>query len=344
MDFSRFSETDLARLALSERLRGLSESFRVAVASDDGPELATRLWSLLAEEIPVLQDAIVAHQRSHGASWTEIAAVSAVDEGAAEDRWSDTVAERVVDPAAVATALDDWYIRHAQLEPLAQVRDPFSRLLSPNAPREHECLICVKYRGGAIPAYGGYPQPPGGHLIDDGRWRVGHGPTAYWPAGTLVIESHRHFLDYAEMDEAETGSIGPLIARLIAPLKEVTGAPRVHVFSCMEGAEHFHVWLVPRTGDVPSGRRFITVRLQPAARRVRRTGQSCPAFQRGGNMSRRSRGMRLPRIPAPVAADTPRYLFLLILRNTGTRCYFGEVRNICFVFRLTRTTRSSDMY
>jgi hypothetical protein len=25
----------------------------------------------------------------------------------------------------------------------------------------------------------------------------------------------------------------------------------------MEGAEHFHLWLVPRIGEVPSGRGFI---------------------------------------------------------------------------------------
>jgi diadenosine tetraphosphate (Ap4A) HIT family hydrolase len=158
---------------------------------------------------------------------------------------------------ATAAALDEWYIRHAQLEPLAQVRDPFSRLLSVNSPREHECLICVKYRGGAYPAYGGYTSPPGGYLVDDGMWRVAHGPMAYWPAGTLLIESNRHFLDFAEMTDAEAAAIGPLIRRLVGPIREATGAPRVHTFSCMEGCEHFHVWLVPRVGDVPSGRTFI---------------------------------------------------------------------------------------
>jgi len=263
VDVSSFTATDLSRLALSVRLRDLSEAFRVAVAAEDSavssedPDLAGRLWSLLATEIPSLQDAIVHHVRSSGGSWADIAALDGVSEDEARDRWKAVELTRTADPVAEAAALDDWYIRHAQLEPLAQVRDPFSRLLRAHAPRPHECLICVKYAEGALPAYGGYTTPPGGYLVDDGVWRVGHGPTPYWPAGTLLIESHRHFLDYADMNEAEAATIGPLIQRFAGPLKEAMGAPRIHFFSCMEGAEHFHVWLVPRTGDVPSGRSFI---------------------------------------------------------------------------------------
>jgi diadenosine tetraphosphate (Ap4A) HIT family hydrolase len=274
VDITNLTETDLARLALSVRLRDLSEAFRVAVAAEDGsgpegagstghtppdgqPVLAGRLWSLLASELPKLEEAIVAHLRSGGASWADIAALRALTEDEARERWQDVELAPAGDPVAEAAALDEWYIRHAQLEPLAQVRDPFSRLLSAHAPQEHECLICVKYRGGALPAYGGYTSPPGGYLLDDGMWRVGHGPTPYWPAGTLLIESHRHYLDFAEMREDEAATIGALIRRFVGPLKQATGATRIHVFSCMEGAEHFHLWLVPRIGEVPSGRGFI---------------------------------------------------------------------------------------
>jgi diadenosine tetraphosphate (Ap4A) HIT family hydrolase len=195
--------------------------------------------------------------RSGGGSWADVAALSGLSEDQVRERWRPTGLSRIADPVAEAASLDDWYIKHAQLEPLAQVRDPFSRLLSAHAPLEHECLICVKYSGGVLPAYGGYTSPPGGYVVDDGMWRVAHGPISYWPAGTLLIEAHRHFLDYAEMTDAEAAAIGALIRRLVGPLKEATGAPRIHVFSSMEGAEHFHVWLVPRTGEVPSGRTFI---------------------------------------------------------------------------------------
>src|SRR5260370_15248187 len=89
-------------------------------------------------------------------------------------------------------------------------------------------------------------------------WRGGHGHTPYWPAGTLLIESHRHFLDFAEMNDAEAAAFGPLIQRFTGPLKEATGAPRIYVFICMEGTEHFHTWLVPRVREVSSGRAFIS--------------------------------------------------------------------------------------
>lgn len=256
MDVTNFTDADLARLALSSRLRDLSEAFRVAVANGDSG-FETRLWSLLATEVPALKEAIVHHLRSSGGSWADVAALGEHSEDGARERWQGAELTRTPDPVAEAAALDDWYMRHAQLEPLAQFRDPFSRLLSAHPAQEHECLICVKYKGGTLPAYGGFVPPPGGYLVDDGMWRVGHGPTAYWPAGTLLIESHRHFLDWSELDDQEAAAIGPLINRFVGPLKEAMSAPRVHVFSCMEGAEHFHVWLVPRTGDVMSGRTFI---------------------------------------------------------------------------------------
>jgi hypothetical protein len=262
VDVTSFTEADLARVALSTRLRDLSEAFRVAVAADaagpdGGPGLAGRLWALVNTEVPLLQAAIVDLVRSQGGCWRDVAALAGVGEDEARERWGGAGPARVADPVAAAAALDEWYIRHAQLEPLAQVRDPFSRLLSAHRRPERECLICLKYRGGALPAHGGTTSPPGGYLVDDGVWRVGHGPTVCWPAGTLLIESHRHFLDYAEMNDAEAASIGSLIGRFAGPLREATGAPRIHVFSCMEGAAHFHVWLVPRVGDVPSGRAYI---------------------------------------------------------------------------------------
>lgn len=265
MDVTSFTAADLARLALSVRLRALSEALRISVAVEDGPgavgegepNLANRLWSLLDTQVPRLREEIVHYVLSGGGSWAEVAALDGLTEDEARAAWRTVELTRVADPIAESASLDDWYIRHAQLEPLAQLRDPFSRLLSVNAPREHECLICVKYRGGSYPAYGGYTSPPGGYLVDDGIFRVSHGPTPYWPAGTLLIESYRHFLDYSDMEQAEADAIGPLIQRFVGPLKEATGASRIHVFSCMEGAEHFHVWLVPRVGDVSSGRTFI---------------------------------------------------------------------------------------
>lgn len=300
MDIPDFTDTDLARLALSLQLQQLAEEFRQAVAADDShlatasenghretagsdpaaSDLAARLWVLLASKIPVLRAALVRYAHCHGRAWHEIAALTDLTEGQARELEACHGYPHLPDPAAAAAALDAWYIRHAQLEPLARVANPFSRLLSSRTASGSVCLICAKYEGQAVPAWAGYPIPPGGHLIDDGTWLVGHGPTPYWPAGTLLIESRRHFLDYADFNAEEAASLGPLIRRLTNPLKEVTGASRIHVFSSMEGTSHFHLWMVPRTGDVQSGRTYIAdpgycthQEAENVARRVRKAIQ-----------------------------------------------------------------------
>lgn len=233
-DFQDFSASDLARLALSAQLQKLSDAFRLASVTPGVTTLAERLTALLDSEVPTLRASIAGYRGATEATTTHVA-----------------------DPAATAAQLDAWYLRHAQLEPLARVPDPFSRLLSGRTPGERACLICAKYAGDPVPPWAGFPVPPGGHLIDDDLWRVGHGPTPYWPAGTLLIESRRHFLDYADFAADEAASLGPLIHRLTEPLKQATGAPRVHLFSCMEGTEHFHLWMVPRVPGATEGRTFI---------------------------------------------------------------------------------------
>lgn len=271
MESENFTEADLARLALSGRLRDLSEALRQAVAAPDGPaanglpgsaegDLGERLLRLLESEVPALQNVIVDYMHTRGTAWSVIAGQAKVSEDEAREHWTAVGPGSVAEPRAFASALDEWYIRHAQLEPAAHVTDPVSRLLSSGAlqaPQEEHCLICAKYAGHPVPAWAGRSAPPGGHLVDDGTWLVGHGPTAFWPRGTLLIESRRHFLDYADFTPEEAASLGRLVRRLTAPVKAATGAPRVHLWSCMEGTPHFHLWLVPRTGEVQSGRAFI---------------------------------------------------------------------------------------
>jgi diadenosine tetraphosphate (Ap4A) HIT family hydrolase len=281
MEPENFTEADLARLALSGRLKDLSEALRQAVAAPDGPvgdgpvmdgpvgdgppgsagsSLSERLLRLLESEVPALKSSLIGYMLTRGTAWSDVAEQTKVGEGEARKRWAAVGPEPVADPRAFASALDAWYVRHAQLEPLADVADPVSRLLSGGAlqdPQEERCLICAKYAGQPVPAWAGRPEPPGGHLVDDGTWRVGHGPTAFWPRGTLLIESRRHFLDYGDITPEEAVSLGLLVRRLTAPIKAATAAPRVHLWSCMEGTPHFHLWLVPRTGEIQSGRAFI---------------------------------------------------------------------------------------
>lgn len=105
-----------------------------------------------------------------------------------------------------------------------------------------DCYICRKQRGEVEP-------PPGGYLLQDETWFVGHGPTEGAPAGTLIVESRRHVLDLEEMPAAEAASFGPLLTRLYPAIKRATGAPRVYLLATMAAVPHFHAWLVPWPAD-----------------------------------------------------------------------------------------------
>jgi len=88
--------------------------------------------------------------------------------------------------------------------------------------------------------------PPGGWLIDDADWLVGHGPAHMCLAGSLRIESRRHFTDFADMTDAEAASFGRLLATLYRAGRPATGAERIHLVATMDFQPHFHAWLYPR--------------------------------------------------------------------------------------------------
>jgi hypothetical protein len=108
----------------------------------------------------------------------------------------------------------------------------------------NECYYCRRQRTGV-------DAPPGGWLIDDDLWLVGHGPAAMSLAGSLRIESKRHFIDFAGMTDAEATSFGPLLARLYAAMRPATGAERIHLVATMDYQPHFHAWLYPRPAAQP---------------------------------------------------------------------------------------------
>ncbi|HUY76616.1 MAG TPA: hypothetical protein VMV29_07575 [Ktedonobacterales bacterium] len=105
-----------------------------------------------------------------------------------------------------------------------------------------DCFICRKHAGMEA-------QPPGGYFLADAHWRVCHAPIKMGVAGTLIVESQRHYLDFADMTDDEAASLGALLRSLYAALKQVTGAERVYTLATMEGAAHLHVWLAPRQPD-----------------------------------------------------------------------------------------------
>ena len=115
------------------------------------------------------------------------------------------------------------------------------------------CFICRKHNG--LEA-----TPPGGYIYEDEHWMVCHAPGKLGPLGQLFIESRRHFLDYAEMTDEESTSLGNVMRKIYHALKLHTGAERVYQVTLMEGVPHFHSWLVAhRTDDPAKGMKFLTM-------------------------------------------------------------------------------------
>jgi diadenosine tetraphosphate (Ap4A) HIT family hydrolase len=113
------------------------------------------------------------------------------------------------------------------------------------------CFICRKHKRLET-------APPGGYIYEDEHWMVCHAPGKLGPLGTLFIESRRHFLDYAEMTEAESASLGSVMKKIYHALKSHTGAERIYQVTLMEGVPHFHSWLVPhRKEDTEKGMKFL---------------------------------------------------------------------------------------
>lgn len=113
------------------------------------------------------------------------------------------------------------------------------------------CFICRKHKGQEA-------APPGGYFYEDEHWMVCHAPGKLGPLGTLFIESKRHFLDYAEMTEEESASLGKVMRKIYDVLRSQTNAERIYQVTLMDGVPHFHSWLVPRRKeDAERGMKFL---------------------------------------------------------------------------------------
>jgi diadenosine tetraphosphate (Ap4A) HIT family hydrolase len=114
-----------------------------------------------------------------------------------------------------------------------------------------DCFICRKHNGQETP-------PPGGYIYEDEHWMVCHAPGKLGPLGTLFIESRRHFLDYADMTEEESASLGHVMRKIYGALRLHTEAERIYQVTLLEGVPHFHTWLIPRRKeDTEKGMKFL---------------------------------------------------------------------------------------
>lgn len=113
------------------------------------------------------------------------------------------------------------------------------------------CFLCRKHEGEET-------APPGGYIYEDEHWMVCHAPAKLGPLGTLFIESKRHFLDYADMMDQESASLGDVMRDVYRALKRHTQAERVYQVTLLEEIPHFHSWLVPRRKEDPEkGIKFL---------------------------------------------------------------------------------------
>jgi diadenosine tetraphosphate (Ap4A) HIT family hydrolase len=115
----------------------------------------------------------------------------------------------------------------------------------------NNCFLCRKHEGQEA-------APPGGYIYEDEQWMVCHAPGKLGPLGTLFIESRRHFLDYAEMTDEESASLGNVLRKIYSSLHKLMDAERIYQFTSIEGVPHFHSWLVPRRKDITDyGLKFL---------------------------------------------------------------------------------------
>jgi len=111
-------------------------------------------------------------------------------------------------------------------------------------PGDSKCFICRKQAGKA-------ESPPGGYIYEGRHFAICHAPRNIGTAGTMIVESRRHFLDFEEMTLAEGTDLAGLLMRLFPAVKHATHADRVYSLTMMADVPHFHLWLVPWKKDEP---------------------------------------------------------------------------------------------
>jgi diadenosine tetraphosphate (Ap4A) HIT family hydrolase len=114
---------------------------------------------------------------------------------------------------------------------------------------ESDCNICRKQDGLKTGSQLlDYP-PPGGYIVEREHFLVEHAPIQESSAGTVIVESRRHLLDFGEMNPDEPAELGSILHKLVPAIKAATGVQRVYYLAVMERAPHFHLWLVPKENE-----------------------------------------------------------------------------------------------
>jgi diadenosine tetraphosphate (Ap4A) HIT family hydrolase len=113
------------------------------------------------------------------------------------------------------------------------------------------------------------PRLAGDHVVEGEHFIVQHAPLEQASAGTVLVVSRRHLLDFGEMTPVESAELGVILRRLVPALKAATGAHRVYFLALMERVPHFHLWLAPKKkGGRLKGVAYLARRAVPTSKRA----------------------------------------------------------------------------
>ncbi|WP_051799520.1 HIT family protein [Catenuloplanes japonicus] len=107
------------------------------------------------------------------------------------------------------------------------------------------CLLC---RAGDADAHFGRRR-----VWEDAHWRLSVVLRGAVP-GFAHLEPHRHIPFITDLDGPEAATLGPVLARATAALRQATAADKVYVYVFGDRVEHLHLNLAPhRPGDALVG-------------------------------------------------------------------------------------------
>ena len=76
-------------------------------------------------------------------------------------------------------------------------------------------------------------------------------------AGFSYLEPHRHIPSIADLDGEEAATLGPVMARATAAIREATGVDLVYVYVFGDGIPHLHLHLAPHREEGPLSNHMI---------------------------------------------------------------------------------------
>jgi diadenosine tetraphosphate (Ap4A) HIT family hydrolase len=105
------------------------------------------------------------------------------------------------------------------------------------------CIACAINNGNLV--------PPGGPIYIDELWQADHELTPLLP-GYVILKPRRHVHELADLSDAESATLGPVMRRLLAAMRSVLAPQRIYVVSFAETVHHLHFHLIPRYQDMPA--------------------------------------------------------------------------------------------